>query len=191
MARKLIQRYKDTLIRAVAPKNQGVDPNTVLNDAASASGSFKVYDTDKDEVISVDEASGQTVLNVTNVGVFTDGETVEITQDDATLITTTISNIDAVAGTITVADVLTDDCAAGNRVRRIFGSEITMDEYGTADLDTRDWGYEKTFSDTHPAHLDTRAKTGLDIDIEIIVDGGAGIKGFDVICATIKQKDCG
>ena len=190
MARVLIQRYKDFLVRGVAPRNQGVEPNTVLNDAASASGSFKVYDTDKDEVISADEAVGQDELSVTNVGVFTVGETVEITQDDATLHTTTISSIDAAAGTITVADVLTVAAADGNRVRRIFGSEVTMDEYGTADLDTRTWGYQKTLSDTHASHLDVRAKTGLDIDIEIVVDGGAGIKGFEVICATIKQRDC-
>ncbi len=44
MARKFVQRYSDHLVRAKCPKNIGVEPNEVLDDAAGATSSFKVYD---------------------------------------------------------------------------------------------------------------------------------------------------
>ena len=189
MARELIKRYSDRQIRAVAPTD--VENQTVLNDAASASSSFKVYDPSKDEVLSADEAIAQTELNTANAGVFDEGDSVEVTQDNGTLHSSTISSIDAVAGTITLASGLTVAAGSGNRVRVIFGAQITMDEYGTANINTRDWGYQGLFANDHVANDDPRAKDGLEIDIEIRFNGGTGLVAFDVICALLQEDDCG
>lgn len=191
MARELVKRYNDFLVRAVAPINKGVDPHVPLDDDAGVVGcTYKIYDISKDEVLSIAEASGQTVLSVSNAGVFVVGDSVEVTQDDETLLASTVTAVDTAAGTVTINDVLTDDAAAGKRIRAIFGSSVAMLEYGTANLDTRTWGYQAGFADDNAAYLDPRTKTGMDVDIEISFNGGAGLAAFDTICATIQEDDC-
>ena len=191
MARELVKRYSDYLVRAAHPINEGVDPHIPLNDAASVVGcAYKVYDISKDEVLSVVEASGQTVLSVTNAGVFVIGDSVEVTQNNGSLRSSIVAAVSAIEGTVTINDALTDDAAAGKRIRVIFGSSVAMSEYGTADLDTIDWGYQAGLPEDHVSHLDPRAKTGLDIDIEISFDGGAGLAAFDTICITLQEDDC-
>ncbi len=192
MARQLIQRYQVHQVRAVVPKDIDVEPNVVLNnDAGVVSCEFKIYDPNRDEVISADEASGQTIISVTNAGVFQENDDfVEITQVDGSFYFVQVLSVDSVNGTITINSALDVGVNAGSRVRKIFGAAIAMVEYGTADLDTRDWGYKGTLLGNHAVHLDTRAKDGLDIDIEINFDGGINLEAFDVICATIKQDEC-
>jgi len=191
MARQFIQRYQVHQVRAIAPKNTDVEPNTVLNDLAGViSCKFKVYDPSRDEVISADEAAGQTELSVTNAGVFQENDMVEITQTGGSIYYVQVLSIDSVAGTITINSALDLGANAGARVRKVFGASISMTEYGTADLDTRNWGYKGSLLGNYVAHLDARAKTGLDIDVEINFDGGTSLEAFDVICATIKQDEC-
>jgi hypothetical protein len=192
MARKLIDRYSDYDVESIAPTlfNYSTDANEVVNDVASGEGSFKVYDPSKDEVISVDEAIGQTELNISNVGVFNVGDSVEITQNDGTLLATSVNSVDAVNGTVTFADALTVAADVGNRVRVIFGASIAMTEFGTADLNTRNWGYVGVMESTHAAHSDPRTKTSMDVDIEVKITNGVKIS-TDVICATISEDDCG
>ena len=192
MARKLIQRYQVHQVRAVAPKDVDVEPNIALNDAAGViSCEFKVYDPSRDEIVSADEASGQTVISVTNAGVFNVDDMVEITELTGVLLYVQVLSVDTANGTITVNSGLGIGANAGARVRKVFGPAIAMTEYGVADLDERDWGYKGSFLGNHVAHLDDRATDGLDVDIEINFDGGTNLEAFQPICATIKQDDCG
>lgn len=189
MERKIIKRNSDETIFAIAP----IDPENrvVLNDAAGASCSFKVYDPSADESISVAEASGQSTLNVTNAGAFVVGYSAEVTLDDGTIHpASNVDEVDTVAGTITIADSITDSAAEGNRVRAIFGTSVTMNEFGTANIDTRDWGYKETLLNNHAAHLDVRSRDELDIDVEVIMNGGVGLISTDVLCFTIKGSLC-
>jgi len=192
MAREVIQRYTDYNVLAVAPKyhNWTTDVDVVINDAGGGSASFKVYDPSKDELISADEAIGQTELSVSDVGVFDVGDSVEVTQNNGVILSSTVSAVDSTAGTITIADSLAVAADLGSRVRVIFGASVSMTEYGTANLNTRDWGYRGLFALSNPAHSDTRAKDGLEINIEISVDGGSNRDSLDVICALIRENDC-
>jgi hypothetical protein len=191
MARKLIDRYSDYDIISTAPKlfNYTTDLNEVVNDASSGSASFKVYDISKDELILADEAIGQTELSVTNAGVFNENDSVEVTQNDESILASTVSSVDTTAGTITIADSLTVAADIGQRVRVIFGASISMTEFGTANLNTRNWGYIGILENTHVAHYDVRAKEGLNVDIEVKVTNSV-MTSTDIICATIKEDDC-
>jgi hypothetical protein len=189
MDRMIIKRNSDETIFAISP----IDPENrvVLNDAAGASCSFKVYDPSIDESISVLEASGQTILSVTNTGLFVTGYDVEVTLDDGTIHPpSNVNAVDTVAGTITIADSITDSAAKGNRVRAILGVLVTMDEFGTANIDKRDWGYKGTLLNNQAAHLDVRSRDELDIDVEVIMNGGVGLISTDVLCYTIKGSLC-
>lgn len=189
MARVLIPRYSNRYPRAIAPKDVLVEPNVVINNAASGSASFKVYDPSRDEVLTAIEGIGQTVISVSNAGTFVIADAIELTQDDASIHASTVDSIDAAAGTVTIADITTVASAIGNRFRKIFGSKVTMTEYGTADLNKQDWGYQGLIPSTHASHADARAKDGLDVDIEIIVLG-ASLVEQETICTTIKEDDC-
>jgi hypothetical protein len=191
MARELIDRYSDYDVISRAPTvfNYSSDLNEVVNDASSGSASFKIYDPSKCEVILADEAIGQTELSVSNAGAFDENDAVEVTQNDESILASTVSSVDAVAGTITIADALTVAADLGQRVRVIFGASISMSEFGTADLNTRDWGYHGVIESTHSVHSDPRAKEGLEVDIEVKVTNSVR-NSTDIICATIKEDDC-
>ena len=180
--------YQSTIpIECVAPtdvQNQiGLDNTTY-----GATCSFKVYDPAKDEVLSSAEASGQTILSVTSSGVFVVGDQVELTQDDGSLRVSTVSAIDAAAGTITIDDVTTDTSAAGNRVRVKLGATVTMTEFGTPKLEERNWGFRGFLASTHAG-----LEPDLDIDVEIsFVGAGGNLDLLLVICATVVLVDsCG
>jgi len=191
MARELIKRFSDRQIRAVAPTNVQADPNVPLNNAAGASAFFNVYDPSEDEVLTVAIVGSVGVIDVSNVGVFEIGDLLELTRDDGTTdVSASIGSIDVALGQITLVGTLLGPAAVGRRLRTILGIQVTMSEFGTASLNTRDWGYEGLLADTHPAHNDPRAKTEFDIEIEIRVTAG-GSRAFDVICATIQEDDCG
>lgn len=188
MSRTLVNRYSDFPVTVEHPIDQF--NNVVLNDDAGASSLFKVFDPSKDSVTSALEASGQTVLSMINAGVFVVGDKVECNQDDGTIHSSTINTVDPVLNTITIANATTDSMAAGSRVRVIMGVAVAMLEYGTADLDTLDWGYVASFPNDHAAHLDARAKNGFDVDLEIQFDGGASLAAVEIHCLTIKEKIC-
>jgi len=191
MARVLYKRFTDRQIRAVAPTNVLVDPNVPLNDAAGASSFFNVYDPSIDEVLTVALSVPVGLISVTNVGIFKQFDNIEITKDDGTTELTVVNAINIPLGQILIAPSVTGPSAVGNRVRKILGAQVIMTEYGTANLNTRTWGYQGLFDDDHPAYNDPRSKSGFDIEVEIRFTGGIGLKAFDVICATIQEDDCG
>jgi len=191
MARELIKRFSDRQIRAVAPTNVQADPNIPLDNAAGASSFFNVYDPSEDEVLTVAIVGSVGVISVSNAGVFEIGDQLELTRDDGvTDVSATVGSIDVALGEITLVGTMLGPAAVGNRLRTIIGAQVTMFEFGTADLNTRDWGFQGLLPSTHPAHRDPRAKTEFDIEIEIRVSAG-GFTAFDVICATIQEDDCG
>lgn len=178
--------YRTTiLVQIVAPRDVSVDPNVPLNDAAGASSSFKVYDRSKNERFST-TVGAVAVWPVTGAGVFEVGDTVEATETDGTVTSGTVSSVDASAGTITSDTSLTVGAKAGALVRVRLGSEIVMAEYGTADLNRRDWGYQGSLLSTHP---------GLELDTEISIEisfKGAADNSLDqlrVVCGVVKPVE--
>lgn len=188
MAREIVNRFSDFTVDT-GPVIDVVN-KIVLNDAAGASSVFKVFDPSKDEVITITEASGQTVISVSNSGKFVIADKLEMTLDDDTIHLAAVISIQTEDGTITIDTAIIDSMAAGNRVRVIMGVVIAMVEHGIADLDTDDWGYIGTFPDNHISHFDSRSKAGFDLDIEVQFDGGAGLAAVETHCITIQEKIC-
>lgn len=179
--------YRTTVtIRAKAPRNVAVDPHVVLNDAAGSSSTFKVYNHGKDERFSAAEAAAQTEWSVTNAALFEVGDVVEATESNGTILVGTLTAVDAAAGTITSDTPLAVGANAGARVRVRLGGEVTMTEYGTANLNSKDWGYQGSLLSTH---------AGLEIDTEIDVEisfKGAADNSLDqlrVICGIVKPVE--
>lgn len=169
-------------ILLVAPtdvRNQNPLDNT--NDGATCS--FKVYDAGKDEAISVDEAIGQDVLSVTNAGVFEVGDIVEVTMDDDVIHESPINAVDVVAGTIQVDDILTVSASAGQRVRVLLGTEITMIEYGTPKIGKRDWGFEGVLESDHP---DLEVEQDIDVVITFVGSVSGGLDVTKLLEFTLK-----
>jgi hypothetical protein len=76
----------------------------------------KATNTYYETTLSAAEATGQTVLSVTSTDDFEVDDIVGVTLDDESLQWSTVSSIDTVLSTITIADALTDDAASGNYV---------------------------------------------------------------------------
>jgi hypothetical protein len=187
MGREIFPYRTSRIIKAKHPIDVEADePLDFTGDGSTCS--FKVYDPAKDEVISVVEASGQTELSVSNAGVFVIGDTIEVEENDGSILATTINAVDADAGTITNDDALTNGAAVGKRVRRIFGAAVTMTEYGTPALDQVNWGFRGTLLSTHACHI-----IDQDIDVEISFVGDPGNPGTldaqETISATVKEVD--
>lgn len=167
-----------------------VPKNPLDNTGDSSTCSFKAYDPGKDEALSAAEASGQTVLSVTNAAVFKIGDVTEVTLDDGTLHDFTLSGVDPTTGEVMGSPSLASGAAAGNNIRVRLGPEVTMDEYGTPKLGTQNWGFEGSLASDHPGLV-----ANLDVNVEILFIGDPGNPGsldvLDVQCLIIKRKeDC-
>ena len=185
MAREKFPYRTDRAIEFVAPADEVTQTPLNFSDSG-ATCSFKVYDPNKDESLSGAEATGQTVLSTVNAGIFVVGDVVEVNLDDETTHASSVTAVDPAAGTITIADALTGDAASGNRVRVLFGSLVSMSEYGTAVYGKRDYGFRGTFAYNHPAQI-----LDQEINVEVTFNGGAGLVRTDIICAVIKPaKEC-
>ncbi len=189
MARQKIPYKTSVPIELLHPTDQvAVPANPLDNTVDGSTCTFRVFDPAKREAISALEAIGQTVLSVTNSEVFVDGDQVEVTQDDGTLLVSTIDpgGVDTVAGTITIADALTVAASPGNLVRVRLGGVETMTEFGTPalDADPTSWGFRGTLGSGH---------AGLEIDLEIDVEisfVGAVAGGLDLqdtLCMVVKS----
>ena len=182
--RQKIPFKTDVLVQFDFPTDVAAD--TVKDATSGATCSFKVFDADKDEVISIDEATGQTVLSVTNAAVFNIGDIVEVTQNGGIVITlTALTAVDATNNTITSATSLAVDADAGARVRRKVGSitQTTMTGFGTSGLGEREWGFRGTLANDFAG-----SKLDLKIDVEISYIGAeaGGLDALDVQCGIIK-----
>ena len=186
------QKYpfqSDSLLEYVAPADVTAE-NALDNTTDGATCSFKVYDPGTDEALSAVGASGQTVLSVVNPGAFAVGDLVELTQDDDTIHSSTVATggIDVAAGTVTIDDATTDAAATGNRFRVVFGTQVTMTEFGTAVFGKRDYGFRGTLSDTHPVQV---LDQEFDIEIRFIGAVAGGLDVLSVLCGIIKPfEEC-
>lgn len=190
MAARQHYPYKsDSVIEFLAPEDV-VAENALDNTGDGATCTFKVYDPAKDEVLSAVEAIGQTVLSVVNPGTFAVADSVELTQNDGTIHSSTIAvdGIDTVNGTVTIEDATTVAAAAGNQFRVIFGTSITMTEFGTPVFGKRDYGFRGTLPDTHPVHI-----LDQEFNIEVLFVGAVagGLDKLDILCGVIKHaREC-
>lgn len=183
-ARQRFPFQSDVPIIFEAPED-AFNQNALDNSNDGATCSFKVFDPNRDEALSADEATGQTELSVTGAGVFEDGDTVEVSLDDGSTHATTVSSTDPSAGTITVADALPSAASEDARVRVRLGGEVAMTEYGTAKIGSRDYGFVGTLPDTHPG-----LTIGREIDVEIRFVGapGGGLDALEVICGVVRPR---
>ncbi len=189
MSRQIIKRFNDETIFAVAPHDP--ESKTLYNDANGTTATYKIYDPSMDESLAATEAIGQNVFSVTNPGSFIVGYTSELSLDDDTLHTSIITAVDPSTGEITVADVTLVAATLGNRIRVILGAQVSMAEYGTPKIDKRDWGYKALLVNDHVAHKDIRARSGLDVNAEVIVVNSVdGRKATDTLCYTINGDLC-
>lgn len=191
MGRETIKRKTSRNIRVLTPID--AETNTVLNDAAGASSSFKVYDPSKDESFSLFVASSTAILDVTDAGVFVVNDIVEAMLDTGLEEARTVIDVDIANQQITVTSGFSADASSGNRIRVVLdsASSITQTEFGTANIDEEGWGYTGIFPDTHAAHNDPRTRTeeGFHVNAESTFLGGAGQNVVDIQCLTIKE-DC-
>lgn len=186
MARDVLPYMTDVAIRLEHPVDEvNSDPLDFLDDGATCS--FKVFDPNVDEVLSATEAGGQTILSVSNAGIFKVGHLVEVSLDSGVLHDFTLSAVDPVAGTITGAPALATTASVGRRVRRRLGSSVPMTAYGIPKLGRTDWGFVGILLRTHPG-----LELGLEVNVEIFFLGNGGGDLLKVICAIVSPvEDCG
>ncbi len=188
MARTKIPFQSDVPIIFRAPIDI-INQNALDNTNDGSTSTFKVYDPAKDEVMSVTEAAGQSILSVTNVGVFKKFDFVEVTLDDGTVHDAGFVNlIDPILGTITITIALASQASADSRVRVRLGTQVTMAEFGTAKIGRRDYGFIGTLRDDHPG-----LKIDLEINVEIRFVGAVvgGLDALEVLCLVVKPRaDC-
>jgi len=67
--------------------------------------------------------------------------------------------------------------SAGRNIRRKFGADVTMSEYGTVVAGSEDWGWKGVIPDT----LDL--KVGTNLLVEIRFTGGRWTERQDLFCA--------
>lgn len=92
--------------------------------------------------ISADEASGQTVLSITNTDNISANDYIGIVLDDGSIHWTTV--VSKGASSVTVADAISDDATAGNRV------------------------YSYTYKLARPMHIsDVRVRNDSDVDVSV------------------------
>lgn len=92
--------------------------------------------------ISADEASGQTVLSISNTDNISANDYIGVVLDDGSIDWTTV--VSAGASTVTVADALSGDASAGNRV------------------------YSYTYKLSRPMHIsDVRVRNDADVDVSV------------------------
>lgn len=178
----------DRMVRFEVPTDELASPRNPLdftNDGATCS--YKVFDAAKSEALTADEASGQSVLSVSNPGSFELGDVVEVDLDDGTAHDAgAVTDVDEDAGTIQVTTALASAASEGARVRCRLGAEVAMTEYGTPSLRTRDWGFQALLLASHPAHV-----LGKEVDVEITFVGapGGGLTVLSVIHGVVSSPE--
>ena len=183
--RKAYPYKSDSVIEFVAPVDV-IAGNPLDNTTDGATSTFKVYDPAKDESLTTVASLGAGTLSVSGAGAFVVGDSIELTQDDGSLHSTTLTAVDAAAGTVGLTDVTTVAAASGNRCRVIFGASVAMAEYGTPVLGSRDYGFRGLLADTHAV----TQILGQIFDIEINFSGaaGGGLNLIDVLCGVVKMR---
>lgn len=167
-----IQFQSDYFVRLKGPEDLGVDPDDVNRLLSSGTATYSSYDPGIDTVLDAAEALGQTILSVSDAGLFKVGYRLELTQDNGTLHNSSVVSVDASAGTVTINDVTTVAAALGNRVRRVFTSTpVAMTLFGTPVVGSLDWGYRGVLADDGPHQFIDQLVTA-----KMILDAGPGIK---------------
>ena len=163
----------DNLIRLVAPINTQPDPNTVVS---AGTCTARIFDSDRETVLTADEASGQTVLSVSRPSSITVGSDVVVQLADGTYHDAgAVTARDLAAKTVTVTTALAAAGAvSGARVMTQLGATLTLAAYGTPSLTTTDWGFEGIFPSTQ-----ADVQPGQNVRIEIKLDAS----GVDLVQA--------
>lgn len=180
----------DIDVRLVAPINETtVPPNPLDFTGDGAAATFRVFDAEKDEVLTAAAVTLQTSLSVSNAGKFVIGDQVAVELDSGAIHLSTVNAVSPAVGTISIAVGLPGAAAAGRRIRVQMGPVVTMTAYGTPKLGKRDWGFRGSLQ--YELH---GLKLGQLIDVEIDFSGavGGGLDLLKVICGVVRaQEDCG
>lgn len=184
MSSEKIPFRSDVLIRLVDPEDFGVDPDDSERLLDSGTATYKVFDPGVDEVTTLAIAGGVDVIPVSNPGAFASAVRIEIEQDDGTFQNTTLVSLDVEAGTITVDNVTTSTVAAGSRVRGAFTTgDVAMALYGDPVVGDKFWGYQGQLEDDGDHQV-----IGQEIEAEMTLDAGAGLKIVKILCLQVVES---
>lgn len=186
VVRTAIPYKTDLWVRLIAPVDEETgDPIDATEEGAAAE--FRVFDALRSEILSADEATGQTVLSVTNAGAFAGAETgtVEVDLDDGTVHASTLNSVDTDAGEITLAAGLPSGASAGARVRVRLGAPVTMAEFGTPARVSASWGFQGLLPDDHPGLSLDRP---VDIEIGFVGLPGGGAHRLRTLFAIVSRR---
>lgn len=186
MARVKIPYKTSCVVELIAPTD--VVSNEPLSNADDGSTcSFEVFDPEKDESLTSAAITGATTLYVSNAGVFVINDIVDVALTDGNRHLAYVTGVSGSAGTITINPGLASGASLGARVRVRLGNPVSMSDFGTPELEKRDWGFRGTLLSTHPG-----LKLDKQIDIEINFIGDPGNPGtlnlLDVINGIIKPN---
>ncbi len=184
MPRELIQFETDHFCRLLDPEDTAVDRDDAARLLDSGTATYKTFDPAVDLVLSAVANLGVSLLTVgSSSGLFSVGQRLELLQDNGSFHNTTVATVDATAGTIGIDDVTTVAAAVGQRVRRTFTSgDVSMALFGVPRHQHKGWGYRGVLADTGPHQI-----MDQDVDCEMILDAGAGIKIKKVECFTVVE----
>ncbi len=174
----------DKFVRLKDPEDTGVDETDANRLLVSGVASFKVYDPNVDVVMTAFAGIAADSLAVSNAGLFSIGQRVEILMDDGGFHNTTIDSVDTSAGRIGIAAAITVGADIDNRVRRIFvTASVAMSLFGTPKVGDKTWGYRGVLSATG-LHLILNQK----IIVEMILNAGTGLQVIENLCLKVVEK---
>ena len=164
----------DNLFRYEHPINKATgDP------ISSATVTARWYDDAKDHEVQADVDSASTLIPITFPHNFVVGDNIRIRQDDGTYHASTIASFGAASFTLNAATTFL--IRKGTRIASDFTGTVSLTAYGTPDAATLDWGFQGTHQSTQQAKL-TR---GMVIRVEMFLDDGSGVDGFEWIKAKV------
>lgn len=165
MARGGTWRKGNSLLVILPAMKDLADPGTPV---VATGGVMTVYVLDE---LAQDELSAAAITSATTLFVrdsdpLTIGDAVIIQLDDGVRHAATISDIPN-PGELTITPGIASGAGVGARVIRKVGAPITGSEYGTASIDTEDWGY---VAEVVWSYGDVVLDEGMRILIEAVVD---------------------
>jgi len=183
-ARTILPYKSSILVECLAPTDAKTN-NTLNNSDTESTATLKIFNAGKNGVLLADYTSTATVLRCTVLPTVAEiGDRVEVDQNNADPHVTTIADLSATSGTITLSSGIELNADTGNRAIVRLGATITMEEFGTPQVGKADWGFRAVIPADHAG-----LAPGLDVNLEINFVGQAGgdLDLRKTICATMSE----
>jgi len=184
MTREHFPYMTDVAVEFVSTEDL-IAQNPLDNTNNGSTCSFKVYDPGKDQLTRFAQPTSETLIAVTDPSAFEVGDQVEITLANGNIHTSTVVGIDDDMEWIQIAGGLPSATDTDARVRVLLGTEVTMDEFGTARIGSKEYGFRGTLAASHPVHV---LDQEFNIEIKFVGAPGGGLDALDLICGVIKPR---